>query len=55
MELAPSAASGCRRGLTLSGRATTALGEYDATFTQEFFDYRQADTGARLADPESDR
>ncbi len=55
MELAPVRGVWMPARMTLSGRATTALGEYDATFTQEFFDYRQADTGARLADPESDR
>ena len=55
MELAPFRGVWMPARMTLSGRATTALGEYAATFTQEFFDYRQADTGARLADPENDR
>ncbi len=55
MELAPVRGVWMPARMTLSGRATTALGEYEATLTQEFFDYRQADTGARLADPESDR
>ena len=55
MELAPVRGVWMPARMTLSGRATTALGEYAATFTQEFFDYRQADTGARLADTESDR
>ena len=55
MELAPVRGVWMPARMTLSGRATTALGEYAATFTQEFFDYRQADTGARLADPENDR
>ena len=55
MELAPVRGVWMPARMTLSGRAATALGAYAATFTQEFFDYRQADTGARLADPESDR
>ena len=55
MELAPVRGVWMPARMTLAGRATTALGEYDATFTQQFLDYRQADTGARLADPESDR
>ena len=40
---------------TLTGRVTTALGEFQATITQEFFDYREAETGARLIDPQSAR
>lgn len=55
MELAPIRGVWMPARMTLSGRATTALGEYAATFTQEFFDYRQADTGARLGDPGSVR
>ena len=55
MELAPVRGVWMPARMTLSGQATTALGGYAATFTQEFFDYRRADTGARLADPESDR
>ena len=55
MELAPVRGVWMPARMTLSGRAATALGEYEATLTQEFLDYRQADTGARLADPESDR
>ncbi len=55
MELAPVRGVWMPARMTLSGRAATALGEYAATFTQEFFDYRQADTGARLAEPESGR
>ena len=55
MELAPVRGVWMPARMALSGRATTALGGYEATLTQEFFDYRQADTGARLADPESDR
>ncbi len=55
MELAPFRGVWMPARMTLSGRATTALGEYAATFTQEFFDYRQADTGARLGDPGNDR
>ena len=41
--------------MTLSGRATTALGEYEVTITQEFSDYREAETGVRLVDPGRDR
>ena len=37
--------------MTLAGRATTALGGYEVTVTREFFDYREAETGARLAVP----
>ena len=55
MELAPFRGVWMPARMTLSGQATTALGEYSATFTQEFFDYRQADTGARLGDPGSVR
>ena len=55
MELAPVRGVWMPARMTLSGRATTALGEYAATLTQEFFDYRQAETGARLGDPGSVR
>ncbi|MDE2905086.1 MAG: hypothetical protein OXQ28_03275 [Acidobacteriota bacterium] len=55
MELAPVRGVWMPARMTLSGRATTALGEYEATIAQKFFDYRRADTGARLADPESNR
>ncbi len=55
MELAPVHGVWMPARMTLSGRATTALGEYAATLTQEFFDYRQAETGARLGDPGSVR
>ena len=55
MELAPVRGVWMPARMTLSGRATTALGEYVAAFTQEFFDYRQAETGARPGDPESHR
>ena len=55
MQLAPVRGVWMPARLTLSGRATTALGEYAATLTQEFFDYRQAETGARLGDPGSVR
>ncbi len=34
----------------LTGRVTTALGQFQAIVTQEFFDYREAETGARLID-----
>ena len=36
-------------------RATTALGEFAATVTQEFSDYREAETGVRLVGPGRDR
>ena len=55
MELAPIRGVWMPARMTLSGRATTALGEFAATITQEFFDYRQAETRARLIDPGSDR
>ena len=55
MELAPVRGVWMPARMTLSGRATTAIGEYEATVTQEFFDFREAETGARLLDSESDR
>ena len=55
MEMAPVHGVWMPARMTLSGRATTTLGEYEVTVTQEFFDYREAETGARLIDPESDR
>ena len=33
---------------TVTGRVTTALGKFQGSITQEFFDYREAETGARL-------
>ena len=36
--------------VTVSGRATMAPGDVDVAFTREFFDYREAETGARLID-----
>ena len=36
--------------VTVAGLATTALGEFDVTFTREFTEYREAQTGARLID-----
>ncbi len=36
--------------VTVAGVATTALGEFDVTFTREFTEYREAQTGARLID-----
>ena len=55
MELAPVRGVWMPARMTLSGRATTALGEFAATVTQEFFDYRETETGVRLLDPRSDR
>ncbi len=37
--------------VTVSGRATMALGEFDVMFLREFSDYREAVTGARLIEP----
>ena len=34
--------------VTVSGRATMALGDFDVTFIREFFDHREAQTGGRL-------
>lgn len=36
--------------VTVSGLATTALGDFDIMFTREFTEYREAQTGARLID-----
>ena len=36
--------------VTVSGLATTALGEFDIMFTREFTEYREAETGARMID-----
>ena len=36
--------------MTVSGRVSMALGDFDLVFTREFFDYREADTGGRLID-----
>ena len=55
MEMAPVRGVWMPARMTLSGRANTALGEYEVTVTQEFFDYREAETGARLVDSESGR
>ena len=55
MELAPVSGVWMPARMTLSGRATTAFGEFAATVTQEFSDYREAETGVRLLDPRSDR
>ena len=55
MEMAPVGDVWMPARMTMSGRVTTALGEFDATFTWEFFDYREAETGARLIDPGSPR
>ena len=34
--------------VTVSARATMALGDFDVTFVREFFDHREAQTGGRL-------
>ena len=36
---------------TVSGRIMTARGAFQGSITQEFFDYREAETGARLVGP----
>ena len=36
---------------TVSGRIMTAAGAFQGSITQEFFDYREAETGARLIGP----
>ncbi len=36
---------------TVSGRIMTAAGAFQGSITQEFFDYREAETGARLVGP----
>ena len=36
--------------VTVSGRATMALGDFDVTFIREFFDHREAQTSGRLID-----
>ena len=41
--------------VTVSGRATMALGEFDVMFLREFSDYREAVTGARLIEPGGSR
>ena len=51
MEMAPAGGVWMPARMTLAGRATTALGGYEVTVTREFFDYREAETGARLAVP----
>lgn len=55
MELAPVRGVWMPARMTLSGHATTALGKYEMTVTQEFFDYRQAEAAARLIGPARDR
>lgn len=40
---------------TVSGRIMTAAGAFQGSITQEFFDYREAETGARLIGPAGPR
>lgn len=40
---------------TVSGRIMTAAGAFQGSITQEFFDYREAETGARLVGPAGPR
>ncbi len=41
--------------MTISGRLTTALGEFQMTLTRELFDYREAETATRLRERGSSR
>ncbi len=41
--------------MTISGRVTTALGEFQLTLTRELFDYREAETESRLVETGSPR
>ncbi len=54
-EMKPMSGAWVPTSTTLTGRVTTALGEFQATIRQEFFDYREAETGARLIDLGSPR
>ena len=51
MEMAPVGGVWMPGRMTLSARITTARGEIEVTVTQRFFDYREAETGARLVEP----
>ena len=55
LELAPVGGVWMPARMTLSARITTARGELEVTVTQQFFEYREAETGARLFDPASPR
>lgn len=50
MEMAPVGDLWMPARVTTSGRVTTALGTFAVTLTRQFFDYRDAETGARLID-----
>ena len=39
----------------VSGRAATALGDFDLRFTREFLDYREVETGGRIVEVEAPR
>lgn len=52
-EMAPIGGVWLPARITLAGRVTTARGELRATLTREFFEYREAETGAALVDPGS--
>lgn len=41
--------------MTVEGRATTALGDFDLEFVREFLDYRETATGGRIVDVEAPR
>lgn len=55
LEMAPVGGVWMPARMDLSARITTARGELDVTVTQRFFEYREAETGARLIDPASPR
>ncbi len=51
LEMAPGGGVWMPARMTLAADITTARGEIDVTVTQRFFEYREAETGARLVDP----
>ena len=51
MEMAPVGAIWMPAQMTLSGQIASARRELQVTVVHRFFDYREADTGARLIDP----
>ncbi len=51
LEMAPVGGVWMPARMTLAADITTARGEIDVTVTQRFFEYREAETGARLVDP----
>lgn len=51
LEMVPVGGAWMPGRMRLSARITTARGEIGVTVTQRFFEYREAETGARLVDP----